>query len=148
MVAQEEYEMRLRDYKSQYVDFPPEMIEPSRLSPREQRESIEDATRGFSVEAVVKFAKERGFSNKAILAVRPEAQEAIDVYEAQASRVNKEIEGIIEKTRERARRDKKAQTIDNKGRRTRYINDRIEEDVLEQVQEDKGSTTRTACVVY
>jgi hypothetical protein len=137
MVAQEEYEMRLRDYKSQYVDFPPEMIEPSRLSPREQRESIEDATRGFSVEAVVKFAKERGFSNKAILAVRPEAQEAIDAYEAQADRVNKEIEGIIEKTRERARRDKKAQAIDNKGRRTRYINDRIEEDVLEYLRGTK-----------
>ena len=47
--------------------------------------------------AVVKFAKERGYSNAAILKFRPGAQQAIDAYEAKENRLKGEIEGVIKK---------------------------------------------------
>jgi len=127
----------LQEYTGEYLDFPEEMITPSNLSAREQREALSDAAEGLSTAAVVRFAKERGYSNKTILSLRPNAQQAIDKYEEQLGRVNKEIQAIIQRTRERARGDKDIQAIDNKGARTRAVNDRIEKDVLAYLQGTK-----------
>ena len=127
----------LKQYTGEYLDFPEDMIPPSRLSSREQREALSDAAKGLSTAAVVRFAKERGYSNKVILALRPNAKQAIDKYEEQLGRVNKEIQAIIQRTRERARGDKNIQAIDNKGARTRAVNDRIEKDVLAYLQGTK-----------
>jgi hypothetical protein len=86
---------------------------------------------------VVKFAKERGFSDKAILAVRPGAEQAIAEYDEKANRVNREIQGIIQRTRERARGDASLQAIANKGARAKAVNDRIEADVLKYLRGTK-----------
>ncbi len=135
--AEEAVEQELQQYRDQYLDFPEDMIPPSTLSAREQRESLSGAGKDLSTAALVRFAKERGYSNKAILSLRPNAQQAIDKYDEQLGRVNKEIQAIIQRTRERARGDKAIQAIDNKGARTRAINDRIEEDVLAYMQGTK-----------
>jgi len=135
--AEEAKARELQEMRDQYLDFPEEMIPPSRLSAREQRDALSDAVEGLSTAAVVRFAKERGYSNKAILALRPNAQQAIDKYDEQLGRVNKEIQAIIQRTRERARGDKDIQAIDNKGARTRAVNDRIEKDVLAYLQGTK-----------
>ena len=120
----------LKRYQAEYLDFPEEMIPPSTKNFRQQKGQLGAATEGLSTAAVVQFAKERGFSDKAILAIRPGAQQAIDKYDERAARVNREVQGIIQRTRERARGDKDIQAIENKARRTRAVNDRIEEDVL------------------
>lgn len=127
----------LKKYQDQYLDFPEGMIPPSRLSAREQRSDLGDSTEGFSTSAVVKFAKERGYSDKAILAVRPGAEQAIAEYDAKAARVNREIQGIIQRTRERVRREASIQAITNKGARAKAVNDRIEEAVLEYLRGSK-----------
>jgi hypothetical protein len=135
-----EREMRreeLRQYGGQYVDFSEDMLPPSVLSGREQRESIIDATKGLAVDAVVKFAKERGFSNEAILKVRPEAQEAIDKYESRLARVNKELDGVLKRTEERSRGDKKIQAIKSKGLRKAKLRERQEEAALEYLRDTK-----------
>jgi len=127
----------LKRYQDEYLDFPEGMIPPSRLSAREQRSDLGDSTEGFSTSAVVKFAKERGFSDKAILAVRPGAEQAIAEYDAKAARVNREIQGIIQRTRERVRGEASIQAITNKGARAKAVNDRIEEAVLEYLRGSK-----------
>jgi hypothetical protein len=118
MVAKEARDIELKALRDEFIDF------------RQQKGQLGAATEGLSTAAVVQFAKERGFSDKAILAIRPGAQQAIDKYDERAARVNREIQGIIQRTRERARGDKDIQAIENKARRTRAVNDRIEEDVL------------------
>jgi len=128
--VEESAQAELQQYQDQYQDFPEGMMVPSSLNVRQQKGKLSAATEGLSTAAVVQFAKERGFSDKAILAIRPGAQQAIDKYDAKAARVNREVQGIIQRTRERARGDKDIQAIENKGRRTRAVNDRIEEDVL------------------
>ena len=128
----------LQEMQDQYVDFPEEMLSaPSRLSPREQRESLQDNAGKFNDTALVKFAKERGYSDAAILKVRPTAQAAIDAYDAKATRLSREVQGIIQRARERARGDKKIQAIENKGQRTRAVNDRIIKDVKAYIQKSK-----------
>ena len=128
--AEERAQQELQQYQDEYQDFPEGMIAPSALNVRQQKGQLGAATEGLSTAAVVQFAKERGFSDKAILAIRPGAQQAIDKYDERAARVNREVQGIIQRTRERARGDKDIQAIENKARRTRAVNDRIEEDVL------------------
>jgi hypothetical protein len=124
--------------QDQYVDFPEEMLSaPSRLSPRQQRESLQDNAGKFDDAALVKFAKERGYSDAAILKVRPTAQAAIDAYDARATRLSREVQGIIQKARARARGDKRIQAIENKGQRTRAVNDRIIKDVKAYIQKSK-----------
>ena len=105
----------LKKYQDEYLDFPEGMMAPSRLSAREQRSNLGDSTEGFSTSAVVKFAKERGFSDKAILAVRPGAEQAIAQYDEKAARVNREIQGIIQRTRERVRGEASIQAITKQG---------------------------------
>jgi len=130
-------EEEVKEYQKQYIDFPDEMIPPSELSGREQRESIEDATDGFSVEAVVKFAKERGYKNAAILKVRPDAQQAIEAYDARMDRVNKEIDDIIARVEKRAKTDPIIQGKRNAGLRAAAINQRKLEAVQEYLRGSK-----------
>ena len=130
-------EEEVKEYQKQYIDFPDEMIPPSELSGREQRESIEDATDGFSVEAVVKFAKERGYKNAAILKVRPDAQQAIEAYDARMDRVNKEIDNIIARVEKRAKTDPIIQGKRNAGLRAAAINQRKLEAVQEYLRGSK-----------
>ena len=136
--AEERAQQELQQYQDEYQDFPESMVSaPSRLSPRQQRESLQDAAAGFDDASLVKFAKERGYSDKAILAIRPGAKDAIAAYDAQATRLSREVQGIIERTRARARGDKKIQAIENKGLRTKAINDRIIKDVKAYIRKSK-----------
>ena len=74
---------------------------------------------------------------RAILALRPGAKDAIAAYDAQATRLSNEVQGIIQKARARARGDKKIQAIENKGLRTKAVNDRIIKDVKEYIKGSK-----------
>ena len=142
-------EEKLNEYRKQYPDFPDEMIPPSDLSGREQRESINDATKGFSVESVVKFAKERGYKDAVILKMRPDAKDAIKAYDARMDRVNKEIDDIIARVEKRAKTDPIIQGKPNSGLRTAAINKRKLQAVQEylrgsKVYEDASDVGREA----
>jgi hypothetical protein len=147
--AEDSRTRELNEMRKQYPDFPDEMIPPSDLSGREQRESIEDATAGFSVEALVKFAKERGYKDAVILKVRPEAKDAIEAYDARMDRVNKEIDDIIIRVERRAKTDPIIQGKPNTRMRKAAINKRKLEAVQEylrgsKVYEDASDVGREA----
>jgi len=127
----------LKRYQAQYVDFPGDMIPPSKLSVREQRDDLNDEVPDESTYAVVKFAKERGYSNAAILKFRPGAQQAIDAYEAKENRLKGEIAGVIKKATERIRADKDIQGLPNTKARKAAILSRLEDDVLRYLEKSR-----------
>jgi len=124
--------------REEFVDFPEGMIPPSNLSAREQRDSLDDEmSENDATYSVVKFAKERGYSNAAILKFRPGAQQAIDAYEAKETRLIKEIEGVIKKATERIRGDKDIQGLPTVKQRDAAALARLENDVLRYLQKSK-----------
>ena len=128
----------LKRYQDEYLDFPDGMITPSTLSAREQRDSLDDEISDEdSTYSAVKFAKERGYSNAAILKFRPGAQQAIDTYEAKETRLIKEIEGVIKKATERIRGDKDIQGLPTVKQRDAAALARLENDVLRYLQKSK-----------
>ncbi len=128
----------LKRYQREYVDFPGDIIPPSTLSVREQRDSLNDELSDEdSTYSAVKFAKERGFSNAAILKFRPGSQQAIDAYEAKENRLKEEIKGVIVKATQRIRGDKDIQGMPTVKQRDAAALARLENDVLRYLQKSK-----------
>ena len=128
----------LKRYQDEYLDFPDGMIPPSTLSAREQRDSLDDEISDEdSTYSAVKFAKERGYSNAAILKFRPGAQQAIDTYEAKENRLKEQIKGVIVKATERIRADKDIQGLPTVKKRDAAALARLENDVIRYLQKSR-----------
>ena len=128
----------LKRYQEEYLDFPEGMIPPSTLSAREQRDSLNnEISDEDSTYSAVKFAKERGYSNAAILKFRPGAQQAIDAYEAKENRLKEQVKGVIVKATERIRADKDIQGLPTVKQRDAAALARLENDVIRYLQKSK-----------
>ena len=131
-----------RDTKKSTLDFPEGMIPPSTLSAREQRDSLNnEISDEDSTYSAVKFAKERGYSNAAILKFRPGAQQAIDAYEAKENRLKEQVKGVIVKATERIRADKDIQGLPTVKQRDAAALARLENDVIRYLR--RVSSIRT-----
>lgn len=86
-------------FETEEAPFLEAIFPESDLSAAEQKADLDKGP--TELERLVAYAKERGYSNAAILLSRPEAQAAIDAYEEAEKRMLKELNGVIKKTRAR-----------------------------------------------
>jgi len=101
--AQEARELAEREqelFETEEAPFLETIFPESDLPAREQKDDL-DKSGPTELDRLVAYAKERGYSNAAILLARPEAQPAIDAYEEAEKRMLKELNGVIKKTRAR-----------------------------------------------
>jgi len=95
--AQEARELAEREqelFETEEAPFLETIFPESDLPAREQKDDL-DKSGPTELDRLVAYAKERGYSNAAILLARPEAQDAIDAYEESEKRMLKELNGVI-----------------------------------------------------
>jgi len=86
-------------FETEEAPFLETIFPESDLGAAEQKDDLDKGP--TELDRLVAYAKERGYSNAAILLSRPEAQAAIDAYEEAEKRMLKELNGVIKKTRGR-----------------------------------------------